>query len=238
MKRTLLAGTTIVAALCAAPAYAARIVGVVDISATFSSSSTAVSFMAGADGGSALSLGTVVGVSPIYSYLITSVTNYPSEIGARAEFDVTAGPGSSVTDVFAGAWSGVVRVTNRGRSEATFTLDISELYSLATFGPTNATLSGFSRIERFDTSTQSWAGMGATLNNLQTDESNNACNLACVGPLTYDIAADSTLDVRLYARVLGAASQEATTAVPEPGAWALLATGLGALGLLRRHHRR
>lgn len=238
MKRALLATTTIAVALCAAPAHAARIVGVVDYSASFSSPSTAVSFMAGADGGSALSLGTVLGASPTYSHLITSTTNYPSAIGARAELDVTAGPGSSVTAVFTEAWSGVVRVTNSGRSAATFTLATWQFYSLATFGPTNATLSGLSRIERFDPSIQSWASMGATLNNLQTNESTNACNPACVGSITYEIAADSTLDVRLFARVRGSASEEADAAVPEPGAWTLFSTGLGALGFLRRFRRR
>lgn len=86
---------------------------------------------------------------------------------ARAEIDVTAGPGSSLTNVFAEEWSGVVRVTNTGRSDATITQGTSDFYSPATFGPTNATLQGRSRIERIDTTIQSWVLMGATQNCLQ-----------------------------------------------------------------------
>lgn len=221
-------------ALLAGSAHAARIVGTIDFSATLSSPSASVSFMAGTEGTVSSGPGSATG-SPTYTLLGGSVTNFPSVIGAAVNLDVTAEPGVSVSGVSIESTSGVVRVTNTG-SASNFTLTQSLLYSLATFGPTNASLSMLAYIERFNTGTQSWDVIGSTSFGLGTDQSNSACSPACTGGTsTYAIAADAFADIRLRARLTGSASQEASsTSIPEPGGWTLLTAGVAALVLLRR----
>ena len=136
-------------------AWGAQIVGSVDFSASFSTSSTSLSFVAGL---------------PNFSATTNSgTTNYTTTIQAVSQLAISAGAASSIFNVSSEAISGVVRVTNSGNAPAIYSLDQSLYDSLVSSGPGTEGLGMSTAIERFNVGTSTWDIIGITSFSIGSD---------------------------------------------------------------------
>ena len=222
-------------------AWAAHISGVVDFSASFSTGSTALTFVAGGSNFSTMiDLGTASGPNATYGTVAAAATNFTTNFSATSQVDVSAGTGSSIFNVKAEAISGTVRISNLGGVQANYSINQNLLYSLVSTGPGTEGFGVAAAIERYNTGTSVWDIIGILSFGLSDDESNSACTPACMGFSGYNIAGNSVADIRLHTTLQGFVSQPAgppPIVTPEPASMGLMAAGLGALILGARRRK-
>ncbi len=222
-------------------AWAAQILGTIDSTLSFSTSSANISFAAVAPAAVTLmNFGTQMGPAVTFNTFSATATNFTTSIQAGAQMDVQLGAGSTAFNLNADAISGAVRVTNSGASPANYTITQALLYSLQTIGPGAEYISLFSYYDRFDTATSTWVTFGAFSFGINSDDKENFCTPACLGSSGFAVAAQSFVDIRAHSALGGGLSQPAgpvLSAVPEPTSVAFLGTGLGLALWLRRRRR-